>query len=260
MVNHEPRHRPSLSAKGCSGGRKSCSSECEASNNQHNPSFEHRDRGTNADDPAQGTTVRDATQAEMSYGPRSTDTSDWSRIRAHTRERIGENAICTSAAFDEGATVQAAHCVAAAIVEGTTALDDEARTSRFHPFCGSLRTFVNAGARQLLVLPLLFRRWVLLFRGSLFHTRECFGEYASLGFASVHVDTFLSDTSSRAHLSVAAPVFIGDSPGQRNVGVSDFRAHTLGRCSETADASHPSRERYHHPCWRAERIELWKSW
>ena len=50
MVNHEPRHRPSLSAKGGRGGRKSESSECEASINQHNPSFEHRDRGTDADD------------------------------------------------------------------------------------------------------------------------------------------------------------------------------------------------------------------
>ena len=106
----------------------------------------------------EGTTVPASTQAEMSYGPRSTDTSDcsWSRahlcdriaenaprvsvlneegtivgdatpdtsdlsrIRAHTRERIGESARCTSAAFDEGATVQAAHGVAAAIEEGTT--------------------------------------------------------------------------------------------------------------------------------------------
>ena len=48
------------------------------------------------------------------------------------------------------------------------ALDDEARTRRVHLFCGLLRTFVNAGARQPLVLPLLFRHWVLLFRGSLF--------------------------------------------------------------------------------------------
>ena len=48
-----PRHRPSLSANGSRGGRKSESSECEASINQHNPSFEHRDRGTNADDAVQ---------------------------------------------------------------------------------------------------------------------------------------------------------------------------------------------------------------
>ena len=53
MVNHEPRHRPSLSAKGGRGGRKSESSECEASINQNNPSFKYRDRGTNADDAVQ---------------------------------------------------------------------------------------------------------------------------------------------------------------------------------------------------------------
>ena len=48
-----PRHRPSLSAQGSSCGRKSWSSECEASINQHNPSFERMERGTNADDAVQ---------------------------------------------------------------------------------------------------------------------------------------------------------------------------------------------------------------
>ena len=48
-------HRPSLSAKGNREGRKKLSSKCEASINQHNPSFEHRDRGTDADDAVQGT-------------------------------------------------------------------------------------------------------------------------------------------------------------------------------------------------------------
>ena len=53
MVNHEPRHRQSLSATGGRGRRKSSSSGCKASINQHDPSFEHRDRGTNADDAVQ---------------------------------------------------------------------------------------------------------------------------------------------------------------------------------------------------------------
>ena len=36
------------------------------------------------------------------------------------------------------------------------------------------------------------------------------------------MDTFLSDTSSRAHLSVAAPVVIGESSGQRCDGIFEL--------------------------------------
>ena len=124
----------------------------------------------------EGTTVPDASQAEMSYGPRRTDTSDCSRIRAHTREHIGQNAISTSAALDEGAPVQAAHCVAAAIEEGTTVpAGTQAETcvgrrsaDKSGPPVLRFPELVNAGARQSRVLPPLFRHWALLFRGSLF--------------------------------------------------------------------------------------------
>ena len=52
MVNREPRHRPSLSAKGAVEDERVYL--CKTSINQHNPSFEHRDRGTDADDAMQG--------------------------------------------------------------------------------------------------------------------------------------------------------------------------------------------------------------
>ena len=262
----------------------------------------------------EGTTVPAATQAEMSYGPRSTDTSDCSRFRAHTRERIGENATCTSAAFDEGATVQAAHRVAAPFEEGTTV-----------PAGTQAETCFGRRSADKSVPPVLrFPAHVRECSGEAApcvttpaptlgspvprisdHTRDCTGESASLGFASVQVcaaldgmssgcvDTFLPDTSSRAHLVVGAPVPSGESSGQSSVGISDFptpssaalvisgarsgqrdvgvsdfhtsthvrrgesvpgygetsdrldsypRAHTRERCSETADASDPSRE------------------
>ena len=61
-----------------------------------------------------------------------------------------------------------------------------------------------------------------LFSHARVHRRTCV-----LDFASVHVDTSLSDTSSRAHLSVVAPVVLGESSGQRIVDVSDSPAPYL---------------------------------
>ena len=189
----------------------------------------------------EGTTVRDATQAEMSYGPRSTDTSDWSRIRAHTRERVGENAICTSAAFVEGATVQAAHRVAAAIEEGTTvpagtqAETCFGRRSADKSVPTGLRSPAHGRECRSEAAPCVTTPVSTL--GSPVprissHTGECTGESASLGIASVHVETFLSDTSSRAHLSVAAPVFTGASFGQRSGDVCEVSGDTGGRQAE----------------------------
>ena len=53
----------------------------------------------------EGTTVPATTQAEMSYGSRSTDTSDCSWSRAHFCDRIAENAPRVSVRNEEGTTV-----------------------------------------------------------------------------------------------------------------------------------------------------------
>ena len=76
-------YRPPLAAKGAEedervkfqrrtgvlvlrGGQK-LSSKCEASINQHDPSFENRDRGTDADDAVQGTSSTCHRGAAMEY-------------------------------------------------------------------------------------------------------------------------------------------------------------------------------------------------
>ena len=193
----------------------------------------------------EGTTVPDATRAEMSYGPRSTDTSDCSRFRAHTHERIGENATCTSAAFDGGATVQAAHRVAAPFEEGTTvpagtqAETCFGRRSADKSVPPVLRSPAHVRECKGEAAPCVTTPVPTL--GSPVprisdHTRICTGESASLGFTSVQVradldgmnygcvDTFLPDSSSRAHQVIGAPVSSGESSGQRSVDVSDSPA------------------------------------
>ena len=137
---------------------------------------------------------------------------------------------CTSAALDEGATGQAAHCVATAIKEGTTlpagtqAETGFGRRSAEKLIPNVLRSPAHTRESSGKAVPCVTTPAPML--GSpvpriSYHTRDCTSEYASLRLASAHVDTFLSNSSSRAHLPVAAHVGIGESSGQRNIDVSD---------------------------------------
>ena len=110
--------------------------------------------------------------------------------------------------------MQAAHCVATAIEEGTTVpagTQAETRVGRRSadksgpPVLRSPEHIRECRSEAAPCVTALGSPVPRIF----FHTRECTGEPAYLDFASVHVDTSLSDTSSRAHPSVVAPVVIG---------------------------------------------------